>query len=130
MEMLSCIGHLCAQAKDDPDIRCIVMTGNGADFCAGGEVADFAFEEIHFGTFPLGGGLFRFVRAAGRSNALRHALTGDTFDTREALRMKVVAEVRPAAEALAWDLELYSYLDALVMRLRSTTCLRGSSGSP
>lgn len=40
MEMLSEIGRLRAQAEDDPDIRCVLLTGAGADFCAGGDVAD------------------------------------------------------------------------------------------
>ena len=37
---------------------------------------------------------------------MRYALTGDTFDAAAALRMRLVAEVHPRADALARGLEL------------------------
>src|SRR5262245_47343134 len=40
MEMLATMGRLLREAEDDPNIRAILLTGNGADFCAGGDVED------------------------------------------------------------------------------------------
>jgi enoyl-CoA hydratase len=71
------------------------------DIAIAAENARFAFHEIRFGVYPFGGGLFRMIRAAGRSAAMRYALTGDEFDAREALRMNVVAQICPVAEAEA-----------------------------
>jgi enoyl-CoA hydratase/carnithine racemase len=152
-------GDLFAEAESDPGVRCVLLSGEGDDFCAGADVADvipawargknpfrtdqinpmgvsgprrskvfvtvvqgrvangglelalasdvciaaadasFAFEEIRYGTYPIGGGLFRFIRAAGWSSAMRYALTGDTFDAPAALRMQLVAQVIPREEA-------------------------------
>jgi enoyl-CoA hydratase len=159
MAMLGQLGDLFAQAETDPEIRCVLLSGDGDDFCAGGDVADvipawarginpfrgaqinpmgvtgprrnkafvtvvqgrvangglelalasdvciaaddasFAFEEIRYGTYPIAGGLFRFIRAAGWSSAMRYALTGDSFDAQSALRMQLVAEVHPRRDA-------------------------------
>ena len=63
--------------------------------------ARFAFHEMRFGVYPYGGGLFRFIRAAGWNAAMRYSLTSEEFGVDEALRMKVVAQVRPVAEAEA-----------------------------
>src|SRR6185436_15863558 len=34
--------HATLQADEDPSVRCIVVTGAGKAFCAGGDVKDFA----------------------------------------------------------------------------------------
>jgi enoyl-CoA hydratase len=72
-----------------------------ADIVIAADNARFAFHEIHFGVYPYGGGLFRMIRAAGWNAAMRHALTGAEFSAAEALRMNVVAQICPLAEAEA-----------------------------
>ena len=34
--------HAVLEVDDDPDVRCVVVTGSGKAFCAGGDVKDFA----------------------------------------------------------------------------------------
>jgi enoyl-CoA hydratase len=70
-----------------------------SDICIAADTARFAFKEIHFGVYPYGGGVFRLIRAAGRSAAMRYVLTGEEFGADEARRMNVAALVRPEAEA-------------------------------
>ena len=161
MEMFRELGELFTGFESDPQIRCTLLTTNGADFCLGVDVADvlprwaagkspfaedqinpfgttgpkrrkplvtvvqgqcfnaglelvlasdiaiaaenarFAFHEIRFGVYPFGGGLFRMIRVAGRSAGMRYSLTGDEFDAKEALRMNIVAQTCPTAEAEA-----------------------------
>ncbi len=161
MAMFRELGELFTSFESDPQIRCTLVTANGADFSLGVDVTDvlpcwaagkspfaddqinpfgttgpkrrkplvtvvqgqclnaglelvlacdiaiaaenarFAFHEIRFGVYPFGGGLFRMIRAAGRSAAMRYSLTGDEFDAREALRMNIVSQICPAADAEA-----------------------------
>lgn len=158
METFRELGELFTGFERDPEIRCTLLTANGADFCLGVDVADvlpcwaagkspftedqinpfgttgpkrrkplvtvvqgqcfnaglelvlasdiaiaatnarFAFHEIRFGSYPFGGGLFRMIRVAGRSAAMRYSLTGDEFDANEALRMHIVARICITAE--------------------------------
>lgn len=55
-----------AQAKADDDVRCVVLTAAGADFCAGNDIADFAqgadafaSPDVDIETLPV----FRFLKA-------------------------------------------------------------------
>ena len=72
-----------------------------ADIVIAADNARFAFHEIHFGVYPYGGGLFRMIRAAGWNAAMHYSLTGAEFSAPEALRMNIVAQVCPLAEAKA-----------------------------
>jgi enoyl-CoA hydratase len=159
MEMFRELGELFTGFESNPEIRCTLVTANGADFSLGVDVPDvlpgwaagrnpftedqinpfgttgpkrrvplvtvvqgqcfnaglelvlasdiaiaadnarFAFHEIRFGVYPFGGGLFRMIRTAGRSAAMRYSLTGDEFDAKEALRMTIVAQTCPLTEA-------------------------------
>jgi enoyl-CoA hydratase len=72
-----------------------------SDICVAADDARFAFHEMRFGVYPFGGGLFRLIRAAGWNAAMRYSLTAMEFDAEEALRLNVVALVRPVAEAEA-----------------------------
>lgn len=165
-EMFRALGVLFTEFDADPEIRCTLLTANGADFSLGVDVPDvlpawaagkspfeghhinpfgttgpkrrkplvtvvqgqcfnaglelvlasdiaiaaddarFAFHEIEFGVYPYGGGLFRLIRAAGWNTGLRYSLSAEEFSAPEALRMNVVAEVRPIAEAEAAGLDL------------------------
>lgn len=51
------------------------------------------------GIYPFGGATIRFPHEAGWGNAMRWLLTGDEFDTAEALRIGLVQEVvEPGAQ--------------------------------
>lgn len=53
----------------------------------------FAQMEVQRGIFPLGGATYRLPREAGWGNAMRWLLTGDKFDSTEALRLGLIQEV-------------------------------------
>jgi enoyl-CoA hydratase/carnithine racemase len=91
-----------------------------SDVCIAADNARFAFEEIRFGTYPFAGGLFRFIRAAGRSSAMRYALTGDHFDANEAFRMNLVSSVEPLAKAQSVGREIATRIsEAAPLALRA-----------
>ena len=49
--MLGALGRLIPQVAADPDVRCVVLTGAGGAFCAGGDVKGFAAGAGLDGTF-------------------------------------------------------------------------------
>jgi 2-(1,2-epoxy-1,2-dihydrophenyl)acetyl-CoA isomerase len=61
--------HASIELDEDPDVRCIVVTGTGKSFCAGGDVKDFADNLPRVGvlikelTTYLHGAISRFCRA-------------------------------------------------------------------
>ena len=61
--------HAVLEVDDDPDVRCVVITGAGKAFCAGGDVKDFADNLEHIGalvkelTTYLHGAISRFCRS-------------------------------------------------------------------
>jgi len=63
------IFHAVLEVDDDPDVRCVVVTGAGKAFCAGGDVKDFADNLDHIGalvkelTTYLHGAVSRLVRS-------------------------------------------------------------------
>lgn len=61
----------------------------------------FAQAEVRRGLVPLGGAIERFTSRFGWGNAMRHLLTGDSFDAAEALRIGLVQEVVPKGGAKA-----------------------------
>jgi enoyl-CoA hydratase len=69
-----------------------------SDICIAADDARFAFEEIRFGIFPFAGSVFRMIRACGWGSAMRYVLTSEPFAAEDALRMNVVALVRPKPE--------------------------------
>jgi len=60
----------------------------------------FAQMEVQRGIMPGCGGDFRLVARAGWGNAMKWLLTGDEFDSAEALRIGLVQEVVPAGQQL------------------------------
>ena len=55
--------------------------------------ARFAQMEVQRGLYPVGGATLRFVHETGWGNAMKHLLTGDEFDSGEALRIGLIQEV-------------------------------------
>ncbi len=64
-----------------------------SDLCVAAKDTRFGLKEVRVGIMPAGGGTFRFVQAAGYSNAMRYVLTGDEFDAEEAYRIGIVQEL-------------------------------------
>lgn len=53
----------------------------------------FAQMEVKRGIMPFGGATIRFPQICGWGNAMRHLLTGDTFDADEAYRIGLIQEI-------------------------------------
>jgi enoyl-CoA hydratase len=66
-----------------------------ADVVFAAENCRFAQLEVQRGIMPGYGGTFRFIERAGWGNAMKWLLTGDEFDSAEALRLGLVQEVVP-----------------------------------
>jgi enoyl-CoA hydratase len=71
-----------------------------ADVVIAADNCRFAQMEVQRGIMPGYGGSFRLVERAGWGNAMKWLLTGDEFDSTEALRIGLVQEVVPAGQQL------------------------------
>jgi enoyl-CoA hydratase/carnithine racemase len=60
----------------------------------------FSQLEVKRGIMPTGGATIRMAQRAGLGDALLHLLTGDEFDSAEALRLHFVQKVVPAGQEL------------------------------
>jgi enoyl-CoA hydratase len=77
-----------------------------SDIAVAAESTRFGQIEVARGILPFGGATIRFPRAVGWGNAMRWILTGDLFDSAEALRIGLVQEVVADGEQYARGLEL------------------------
>jgi enoyl-CoA hydratase/carnithine racemase len=77
-----------------------------ADIRLAAEGARFGQIEINRGIFPFGGATIRLPEVAGWGNAMRWLLTGDRFDSAEALRIGLVQEVVPGNELHSKAIEI------------------------
>ncbi len=64
-----------------------------SDACIAARDSVFALREVRMGIVPAGGGIQRFILAAGWSSAMRYILTGDDLSADEAFRLHLVQEV-------------------------------------
>jgi enoyl-CoA hydratase len=78
----------------------------GSDIIIAGDDCRFAMMEPKRGLMPTGGATFRFVERGGWGNAMRWILTGDEFDSAEALRIGIVQEVVAPDQVLTRAVEL------------------------
>jgi enoyl-CoA hydratase len=69
-----------------------------ADVVIAADNCRFAQMEVQRGIMPGYGGSFRLIERAGWGNAMKWLLTGDEFDSVEALRLGLVQEVVPAGK--------------------------------
>ena len=53
-EMLSSMDSVLAEAETNPEVRCVVLTGAGKGFCAGGDVKAFAAQALSSTEKPIG----------------------------------------------------------------------------
>lgn len=76
----------------------------GADIVIAADDCRFAQMEVQRCIMPTGGATLRMAERAGVGNAMLHLLTGDEFDSAEALRCNFVQKVVPAGRELdeAW----------------------------
>ncbi len=96
------IFHAVLEVDDDPDVRCVVITGSGKAFCAGGDVKDFADNLDRIGalvkelTTYLHGAVSRLARSekpvimavngVAAGGGLSFALSGDIVVAAESAR--------------------------------------------
>jgi 2-(1,2-epoxy-1,2-dihydrophenyl)acetyl-CoA isomerase len=94
--------HAALEVDEDPDVRCVVITGAGKAFCAGGNVKDFADNLPRIGilvkelTTYLHGAVSRLTRSAkpvimavngvAAGGGLSFALSGDVVIAAESAR--------------------------------------------
>ena len=72
-----------------------------ADIVVAADNSRFSQLEVKRGIMATGGATLRMAERAGLGNALLHLLTGDEFDSAEALRLHFVQKVVPAGTQLA-----------------------------
>jgi enoyl-CoA hydratase/carnithine racemase len=72
----------------------------GADIVVAADNCRFSQLEVKRGIMATGGATLRMAERAGLGNALLHLLTGDEFDSAEALRLNFVQKVVPAGQEL------------------------------
>lgn len=75
-----------------------------ADVVVAADNGRFSQLEVKRGIMPTGGATLRMAQRAGLGNALLHLLSGDEFDSAEALRLGWVQRVVPAGQE--WSLAL------------------------
>ncbi|HCJ28868.1 MAG TPA: enoyl-CoA hydratase [Pseudomonas sp.] len=112
----------------DPIARCpkpVIAAVNGfalgggcelamhCDIIVAGQSARFAQPEVKLGLMPGAGGTQRLIRAVGKFQAMRIALTGCMVKAPEAQAMGMVSEVVPDDQTLARALALASEIAAL-----------------
>ena len=78
----------------------------GADIVVAADNCRFSQMEVQRGIMATGGATLRMAERAGLGNALLHLLTGDQFDSAEALRLNFVQRVVPTGQELDEALRL------------------------
>ena len=79
-----------------------------ADIVVAADNCRFSQLEVKRGIMATGGATLRMAERAGLGNALLHLLTGDEFDSAEALRLHFVQRVVPAGQELDEALRIAS----------------------
>ena len=76
------------------------------DIIIAGDQTKLGQPEVRLGIMPGAGGTQRFLRAAGKSQAMRWLLTGDQIPAQTAYEIGIVSEVVPEAEVQSHALKL------------------------
>ena len=77
-----------------------------ADIVVAADNCRFSQLEVKRGIMATGGATLRMAERAGMGNALLHLLTGDEFNSAEALRLNFVQRVVPTGEQLSEALKI------------------------
>ena len=77
-----------------------------ADIVVAADNCRFSQLEVKRGIMATGGATLRMAERAGLGNAMLHLLTGDEFDSAEALRLHFVQRVVPAGQELAQAIQI------------------------
>ncbi len=83
------------------------------DIIVAGESASFAQPEVKLGLMPGAGGTQRLIRAVGKFQAMRIALTGCLVKAPEALAMGLISELVSDEQTLPRAMELATQIAAL-----------------
>ncbi len=83
-----------------------------ADIVVAADDCRFSQLEVARGIMATGGATLRMAERAGMGNALLHLLTGDVFDSAEALRLNFVQKVVPAGQERAEALRIAQQIAA------------------
>ena len=83
-----------------------------ADIVVAADDCRFSQLEVARGIMATGGATLRMAERAGMGNALLHLLTGDVFDSAEALRLNFVQKVVPAGQERAEALRIAQLIAA------------------
>ena len=104
-----------------------------ADIVVAADNCRFSQLEVKRGIMPTGGATLRMAERAGLGNAMLHLLTGDEFDSAEALRLNFVQKVVPAGDALTEALVIAKIIAAqapLAVVATRQNVLRGREQGP
>ncbi|MDI9335777.1 MAG: crotonase/enoyl-CoA hydratase family protein [Gammaproteobacteria bacterium] len=71
-----------------------------ADIAVAAEDCRFSQLEVKRGIMATGGATLRMAQRAGTGNAMLHLLTGDEFDSNEALRLNFIQKIVPTGQQL------------------------------
>jgi enoyl-CoA hydratase/carnithine racemase len=83
-----------------------------ADIVVAAEDCRFSQLEVARGIMATGGATLRMAERAGMGNALLHLLTGDVFDSAEALRLNFVQKVVPTGQERSQALRIAQQIAA------------------
>ena len=83
-----------------------------ADIVVAADNCRFSQLEVKRGIMATGGATLRMAERSGMGNALLHLLTGDVFDSAEALRLNFVQKVVPATALLPEAMRLAEQIAA------------------
>ncbi|WP_397453966.1 enoyl-CoA hydratase [Pseudomonas sp. NA-150] len=83
------------------------------DMIVAGESARFGQPEVKLGLMPGAGGTQRLIRAVGKFQAMRIALTGCMVKASEALAIGMISEMVPDDQTIPRALELAAHIAAL-----------------
>ena len=103
------LGEAYTRLDDDPDLRVGLLV---ADIVVAADDCRFSQLEVARGIMATGGATLRMAERAGMGNALLHLLTGDVFDSMEALRLNFVQKVVPAGQERAEALRIAQQIAA------------------
>ena len=107
--MISGLGAVLAEVEFDDDVRCVVLTGAGKGFCAGGDVKGFAEGG------GAGAGASSFDAGVHQQRASHHATSGALFNMPKPTIAALPGAAAGAGLSLALACDLRIAVDTAIM---------------